>query len=122
MFRIHIFIQHSTLTVKTVLVMTCRRAQYVAFYRSRPRAANFMSLAMESWMLGLAGGTLISRLTQFLLASAFWIGRIDVNYLDDDVNLLGYRFDTVPAHFRKEILSEFHTYLFFVTGIPFSLF
>lgn len=94
-----------TMTVKTVLVKICRKAQYQSFYRKRPRSANLVSLAMECWTLGVAGGALVGRLTQFLLASAFWIGRIDVNYLDDDVNLLGYRFDTVPTHYRKEILG-----------------
>lgn len=96
-----------TLTVKTLIVKLIRRVQYKSFYRKRPRSANLVSLAMESWTLGLAGGVLIGRLTQFLLASAFWIGRIDTKFLDDDVNMMGYRFDSVPTNFRKEILSKF---------------
>ncbi len=95
-----------TMTIKTVTVKICRKVHYASFYRKRPKAANLFSLAMESWTLGVAGGALIGRLTQFLLASAFWIGRIDAKYLDDDVNLFGYRFDSVPTHYRKEILGK----------------
>ena len=95
-----------TMTVRTITVKICRKVQHAAFYRKRPQAANLFSLAMESWTLGIAGGALIGRLSQFLLASAFWIGRIDAKYLDDDVNLFGYRFDYVPTHYRKEILGE----------------
>jgi hypothetical protein len=47
---------------------------------------------------------MLSRLCQFLLASAFWIGRIDSRFLDDDVTMFGYHFDTVPQKYFSEIL------------------
>ena len=71
------------------------------------RSANFSALAMEAWNLALAGGSVLSRLSQFLLASAFWLGRVDCFLLDQDVNLFGYRFDFAPLNYRKEILGTF---------------
>ena len=81
--------------------------------RKQPRASNYNSLAMECWHLGVGGGTLLSRLAQFLFAAAFWIGRIDVQFLDEHVNLFAYSFDYVPIYYRREILvHETHKHPF----------
>ena len=80
-FMIHILAWFTALMItilsKYLLTRLFRKKYYSAFYRRRPRAANLSALAMECWHLGLGGGVLAGRLVQFLLASIFWIGRID---------------------------------------------
>mmetsp|Transcript_5372 Transcript_5372/g.10247 ORF Transcript_5372/g.10247 Transcript_5372/m.10247 type:complete len:1062 (-) Transcript_5372:1117-4302(-) len=93
-----------TITLKFLITKILRKKFFKAFFRQSPRAANIYSTAYEAWHLGLGGGVLIGRLTQFLLASAFWVGRIDVAFLCKDVHIFGYRFDTAPNNFRKDIL------------------
>ena len=93
-----------TIVAKMVLTSFCRKSFFRAFFRVKPGKANLSTLALECWFIGLGGGVLICRITQFLLAAAFWIGRIDEPFLADNVSLAGYKFDYVPLNYVKEIL------------------
>ena len=61
-----------TITLKVLLPCACRKRHFRAWYRVKPGQANLSALALECWFLGLGGGVLIGRLTQFLMATAFW--------------------------------------------------
>lgn len=97
-----------TVTVLLKMVVTaCFRSSYLrAFYRIRPGKANIANLALECWYFGLGAGVAIFRLCQFLLAAAFWVGRIDEPFLAENVDVLGYKFDYLPMYYRTELLSH----------------
>lgn len=102
-----------TIGLKMVMMIAARSNVNIALYRAKPRSANIWALAMECWNIGLGGGVVLGRLVQFLLASAIWVGRIDVTFLDENVSFMGYGFDYTPTNFRKEILvHEAHRHPF----------
>lgn len=56
----------------------------------------------------------LTRLGQFLGGAFFWIGRIDVPFLADDISLAGVALDMVPLYFVKDILvheAHHHPYM-----------
>jgi hypothetical protein len=103
-----------TIVLKMVVVKSCRKRHYAGFYRTNPKGANLAVLALECWFIGLGGGVLVGRFTQFILAACFFVGRTDVPFLSRDVALLGYAFDYVPTNFVKDVLvHEAHRHPYF---------
>lgn len=104
-----------------MIMMICLRKNYQkALYRKKPRAANITGLCLMCWNIALGAGVMLGRLTQFLLAAAFWIGRTDAQFLDEDVKLFGYGFDKIAINFRKDILvteAHRHPYLDRIGGL-----
>ena len=102
-----------TTVSKSMMTGMCRKRFFRALYRTYPGRANFSTLALECWFIGLGGGVLVGRVTQFLLASAFWIGRIDEPFLASNVAVFGYKFDYVPQNYVTEMLvHEAHRHPF----------
>jgi len=96
-----------TVTLKMMLTMFCRSIQYRSFYRIRPLAAPLSSLALECWYIGLGGSVLLGRICQFLFAAVFWIGRIDVPFLAEDISLCEWSFricNMYPLHYLTHLL------------------
>ena len=104
-----------------MIITICLRKNYQqALYRKKPRTANITGLCLMCWNIALGAGVMLGRLTQFLLAAAFWIGRTDAQFLDEDVSLFGYGFDKIAINFRKDILvteAHRHPYLDRIGGM-----
>jgi hypothetical protein len=96
-----------TILIKVLLARAFRKEHFRGSFRRMPRAVNLYTIAFEVWQLGIGGGILIGRLTQLLLASAFWVCRIDTPFLHRDVQLFGYKFDYSSDNYRKDILGEY---------------
>jgi len=80
-----------TILAKMAIGKLYRHMQYRSFYRVYPQSAALTSLVMECWYIAVGGSYLLARIGQFLFAAAFWVGRNDVQFLSDDVAMLGYR-------------------------------
>lgn len=102
-----------TCGAKMALTMCCRSRAQSALYRKRPNEANYASLALEAWHIGLGGGVMLGRLCQILLAAAFWIGRVDTPFLATGVEVFGYKFDTVSQFYVADtMMHEAHRHPF----------
>ena len=76
-----------TICIKMIITICLRKNYQKALYRKKPRTANITGLCLMCWNIALGAGVMLGRLTQFLLAAAFWIGRTDAQFLDEDGRL-----------------------------------
>lgn len=65
------------------------KASFRGFYRIQPRVSNVITILLETWYIAIASSALLTRISQFLLASIIFVGRTDLNFLHEDVNLFG---------------------------------
>jgi hypothetical protein len=84
-----------------VLLFLLRRDWYAAFYRTKPGAANIMTVVLESLFLGLSTGYIISRAVMLIGLSCLYVSRIDTPFLAEGV---GFGMDKYPIAFRTDIL------------------
>jgi len=92
--------------VQASLFYLCGVISYRSFYRSRPAAANALSLLWESAWLGLSVSLVVMRMLKLILAAALEVGRIDKPFLADGAGKIGpLLLDSYPTIFRQDILS-----------------
>lgn len=88
--------------IKTVGQGLLRSRNFSSFYRKQPRAANAANLFFECWYIGTGALIVVSRLLMFLLSSALWLGRIDVEFLHENIKILGVSLLPVQLHAKGE--------------------
>lgn len=109
-----------SITVKNIVLLLLRRNWYVAFYRTKPGAANIMSVVLESLFLSLSTGYIISRAVTLICLSFLYVARIDTPFLADGVG--GFGLDKFPVAFRTDILlHEAVSPSTFVVSRPFGI-
>lgn len=95
-----------TVAIKILITKALKKQHYRRMYRIRPAAARLTSLALECWQLGLASSIALVRISQYLVASLFWVGRIDTPFLSEDAVIMGYQFDIIPKYYIQDLLQH----------------
>lgn len=79
--------QICTMVIKIMGQKTLRKRNWSCFYRKKPKTANYANLFFECWAISTGLLVVVSRIIMFLLSSALWLGRIDVEFLDPSVKI-----------------------------------
>ena len=77
------------MVIKKVGQGMLRSRNFSSFYRKKPRGANFANLFFECWYIGTGALVVVTRLGMFLGSSALWLGRTDVEFLHENIKILG---------------------------------
>jgi hypothetical protein len=67
--------------IRMSCLCVCRGTMYQAFYRTKPRAANYSLLALEWANLALSVGFVFMRMVKLLIVAGACIGKIDSEFL-----------------------------------------
>lgn len=78
-----------TILLKMVVTSFLVKTSFQGFFRQRVMRANIVTVMLEMWYISLASSLLVARVCQFLLASAFWVGRVDETFLHENVTIFG---------------------------------
>lgn len=89
-----------TVAARMIVQWACRRSFSKGMYRVRVKPDNIKNLALECWRMGTGSGGLLVRLGLLLLAVAVFIGRIDVDLLQEDLAI----FDGYPRWFQVDLI------------------
>ena len=93
-----------TISLKQCLLVWFRIKSYRSFYRRRPAVTNIVGLALECWNIALAVGFVTARSIRILIATFFYMGRIDIPMLNTNTRIGPLHVDFYPMLFRKDIL------------------
>lgn len=95
------------ITIRLLLLLTCRCTMYRSFYRERPAAANLSILALEWANFLVSAGFVLVRMAKLLVVAGASIGRIDTPFLAPGVGRIGsFELDAYPLVHTKDILSH----------------
>jgi hypothetical protein len=93
--------------IRMSCLCVCRGSMYQAFYRTKPRAANYSMLALEWANLALSVGFVFMRMVKLLIVAGACIGKIDTEFLAEGIGKIGPIYlDAYPKIHRKDILCH----------------
>jgi hypothetical protein len=95
-----------TILIRFILLLFLRKKYFTAFYRRSPAVTNIAGLALECWQIALTVGYTSARSIRLLIASLFYMGRIDVPMLNTDTKVGPLHVDYYPMVFRKDLLQH----------------
>lgn len=96
-----------TCMINQGVIFIFRQNVFRTFFRTHPAISNTWTLALETWHLALSPGVFVQRTFQILISAVIWIGRVDVPFLAETVNVFGIvLIDNVPTHYAKDLLTH----------------
>lgn len=105
-----------SLIIRSILICSIRGKAHNAFYRKKPVLSNILSVLLETWSFAVALGFILARGLKLIIATCFYLGRIDCHLLHPNVNDVNkaITIDGLPDSFTIDLLlhdAHRHPYL-----------